>query len=101
MKLAAILFLAVLVGVACARLVSSVKETIVEEISSAKVGQNKICFHCGEEPESEWYTSGVFYQIYPKSCKCLKLIRVSSKHMICFKNMCQQLGTQIMMVLVT
>lgn len=27
------------------------------------------CFHCKDEPNIEWYTSAVFYQIYPKSFK--------------------------------
>lgn len=67
MKSSVILFLAALIGVASSRLVSPVSQEI---ISNAKVGENKICFHCGEEPETEWYTSGVFYQIYPKSCEC-------------------------------
>ncbi|XP_063702265.1 maltase A1-like [Culicoides brevitarsis] len=42
---------------------------VKNEISDIRVGESKICFHCGDEPESEWYTSGVFYQIYPKSFK--------------------------------
>lgn len=74
MKLSNFLFAAAVLGVTCARLISPEQETIIAEISNAKVGENKICFHCGEEPETEWYSSGVFYQIYPKSCECLWLL---------------------------
>lgn len=60
----AILLIATLVGLCNARLISQEIET-----SDATVGEKSVCFHCGEEPETEWYTSAVFYQIYPKSCE--------------------------------
>jgi len=39
------------------------------KIITASDGSSVVCFHCEEEPAAEWYTSGVFYQIYPKSFK--------------------------------
>lgn len=68
MKLTAILFFAAITGATFAREISS-KENVLSEIANAKIGDNKVCFHCEEEPETEWYSSGVFYQIYPKSCE--------------------------------
>lgn len=79
MRSAAILFLAALIGIASARLISPVQENIITEFSNAKVGENKICFHCESEPETEWYSNGVFYQIYPKSCESLFELKESMK----------------------
>lgn len=57
---------------------------------TANDGSNVLCFHCEEEDEAnQWYTNGVFYQIYPRSFQDsdgdgngdLKGIRMRLKHL--------------------